>query len=436
MTTFDITTMGCKVNTYDTSLLETKLSGAGFQRDRENPKIQIINSCAVTEKSSLETHRFIKKLKAQHPETVVVITGCVAQVDVDRLKNLTGADLIIGNSHKGRFDSLVKEFLEGKSQERVFHSNIFKKDDLDEGGGIESSRTRAFLKIQDGCNSFCSFCIIPFARGKSRSIPMDHLVARVDDLHRKGFQEVVLTGVHCGDYEDEEAGFADLVREVLAKTQIPRVRLSSLEPIEVTPPLWELFGDERLCPHVHVSLQSANTKVLGHMKRKYGQPEIERFFDSFRRHIPEGFIGMDVIVGFPGETEDEFEDTCEFLGRQPWTRIHVFPYSIRPGTTAAKRTDHLKETVIQSRAKKLRTLSAERQARMAQMQRGRVKKVLVLEKPSYGAQGLSRDYWPVQIEELEFSRYVNQEIQVEITGLALRNNEHVLTGRIAKTAVL
>jgi len=427
--------MGCKVNTYDTSLLEQKLERSGFKASGENPQVHIINSCAVTEKSSLETHRYVKKIKALHPGTTVVITGCVAQVDVDRLKTLTGADLIIGNSHKTEFEQIVKDHLSGKSSERVFHSNIFKKDELDEGGGIESSRTRAFLKIQDGCNSFCSFCIIPFARGKSRSLTKDHLIHRVRDLHLRGFQEVVLTGVHCGDYEDGVLNYSDLVEAVLNETKIPRLRLSSLEPIEVTPKLWSLFkSNPRLCPHIHVSLQSANSAVLSNMKRKYTQADIAQFFTEFKSVMPHGFIGMDVIVGFPGETDDDFNDTYSFLEKQPWTRIHVFPYSIRPGTTASKRVDHLKSNEIHVRAKRLRALSLQRQKESAKKQVGLIKDVLILENPSHGAQGLSRDYWPVQIAEFDHSQYINRELKVEITGLSpLKNSEQILTGIVANT---
>jgi threonylcarbamoyladenosine tRNA methylthiotransferase MtaB len=430
--------MGCKVNTYDTSLLEKKLIQSGFTLSSENEaRVQIINSCAVTEKSSLETHRQVKKLKARFPNSTVVITGCVAQVDIERLTNLTGADLIIGNSHKTDFEKTVRSHLENldqgiKNTQRVFHSNIFKKDELDPGGGIESSRTRAFLKIQDGCNSFCSFCIIPFARGKSRSLSKSHLVERVRNLVTDGFKEVVLTGVHCGDYEDDQGQkFADLVEAVLFETSIQRVRLSSLEPIEVTPKLWSLFEtQERLCPHIHASIQSANSSVLKDMRRKYGQSEIKDFFKHFTEKVPGGFIGMDIIAGFPGESDSDFEDTYQFLEREPsWTRMHVFPYSIRPGTTASKSLNQVSSNVIHSRARRLRELSLGRQALKATQQIGQVKKVLILEKPTHGAQSLSRDYWPVRIDSgFDFEGLINQEIEVQITGiLPLKNSEQILT---------
>ncbi len=427
--------MGCKVNTYDTSLLEDKLIKAGFSLISQDAQVTIINSCAVTEKSSLETHRFVKKIKSKNPKTLVVVTGCVAQTDVDRLTSLTGADLIVGNSHKGQIDEIIKGHLDQTLNQRVYHSNIFEKMELDAGGGIESSRTRAFLKIQDGCNSFCSFCIIPFARGKSRSLNQTHLVDRINDLHHKGFQEVVLTGVHCGDYENEGNNFSSLVEHILENTKIPRIRLSSLEPIEVTPKLWSLFGKQkRLCPHIHLSLQSANSKVLSDMKRKYSQRDVALFFNNFEKHIPHGFLGMDVIVGFPGETEGEFDDTHNFLrNHNQWTRIHVFPYSKRPGTLAIKRLDHLSPNVISARAKKLRELSLQRQFEKAKSQLGLFKSALVLEKLSYGAQSLSSDYWPIKIEDLSQKNFINQEVRVEITGyLPLKNGEQILQGTIAK----
>ena len=435
--TFNIITMGCKVNTYDTSLLEQKLSSAGFAHSPGvNASLQVINSCAVTEKSSLETHRQIKKIKAQSPEAVVIVTGCVAQVDVERLKNLTGADLIIGNSHKTNFEEIIKAYSRGENTERVFHSNIFKKDELDAGGGIESSRTRAFLKIQDGCNSFCSFCIIPFARGKSRSLEKDHLVDRVKNLVAQGFKEVVLTGVHCGDYEDGVLSFSHLVESILRETDIPRIRLSSLEPLEVTDKLWSLFQTEkRLCPHIHGSLQSANSSVLKKMKRTYNQEDISRFFARFENIMPEGFIGMDIIAGFPGETDEDFTDTLEFLRSQKiWTRIHVFPYSVRPGTSAAKAPEHVPTKEIQRRAKLLRELSLERQREKALQCKGQQKKVLILDKESYAAHGLSHDYWPVRIENTGFeqSLWRNKELVVNITGSTpMKNSEQILTGSVA-----
>lgn len=422
--TYDVITLGCKVNTYDTSLLEKRLGNRGLvasdnQAETENlPDIHIINSCAVTERSSLETHRIVKKLKAKNPTSTVVITGCVAQVDVNRLKTLTGADLIVGNSHKGELENILEKYFRGELEDKVFHSNIFKKEDLEEGGGIESSRTRAFLKIQDGCNSFCSFCIIPFARGKSRSIPVDRIVSRVKDLHQQGFQEVILTGVHIGDYEDESKKLSDLVEAILNGSRIPRLRLSSLEPIEMDEKLWTLYAStERLCRHFHVSLQTGNSKVLKEMRRQYGQDEIRGFFERMMQVVPEAYVGMDVIAGFPGESDEDFKDTFEFLSQMPWTRIHVFPYSIRPGTTAAKREDHLQGHVIHERAKRLRALSRARYNQKLQAQVGTVKDVLILEKPSHGANGLSRDYWNVTaMSENGQVLDANREYKVRITG--------------------
>ncbi|MBK9294388.1 MAG: tRNA (N(6)-L-threonylcarbamoyladenosine(37)-C(2))-methylthiotransferase MtaB [Oligoflexia bacterium] len=434
MTTFNISTLGCKVNTYDTSLLEKQLLNNGFLQDVElKAKVHIINSCAVTEKSSLETHKVVKKIKSKNPQTVVVVTGCVAQVDVNRLKTLTGADLIIGNSHKENFHKIVLDYIDGKNSERIYHSNIFHKMELSEGGGIESSHTRSFLKIQDGCNQFCTFCIIPFARGKSRSLPVKHLITRVNELHLKGFQEVVLTGVHCGDYDDEGVNFSNLVEKILNSTTIPRVRLSSLEPIEVDEKLWQLFKENpRLCKHIHVSLQSANSKVLKDMKRKYGQGEIKEFFKKFQTFMPSGFIGMDVIVGFPGETEEEFMDTYEFLAQVDLSKIHVFPYSIRPGTLAAKRSDHLKENIIQSRAKKLRSLSRQKNFEAAQRQIGQIKNILVLDKPSYGAQALSSDYWPVRFQKgTDYLKGNGLPFEVQITGLNVsQSGDYLLEGAL------
>ncbi|MCC6277187.1 MAG: tRNA (N(6)-L-threonylcarbamoyladenosine(37)-C(2))-methylthiotransferase MtaB [Oligoflexia bacterium] len=427
---FSVTTMGCKVNTYDAGLLEKNLQSNGFALDTNDPQIHILNSCAVTERATLDAKKEIRRIKAKNPAAVVVLTGCVAQVDVERMTRESGADLIVGNSHKMHLPKILSEHLEQRSVARVHHSNIFKKDDLEAGGGEENSRTRSFLKIQDGCNSFCSFCIIPFARGKSRSVPTHEIVSRIQELEARGFREVVLTGVHCGDYDDGQNSFSDLVKEAINGTQKMRFRLSSLEPIEIDDKLWALFKSEpRLCPHLHMSIQSANSRVLREMKRKYEQTHIAQFFERLKVDLPHAFVGMDVIVGFPGETEDEFLDTYQFLANHPWTRIHVFPYSSRPGTAAARRSDHLEESVIHARGRRLRELSLSRHWERAEAQVGQVKQSLILNSQSHGGQGLTRDYWAVALED-DVRLRTNEEIAVEITGvLRQASGEPLLTAK-------
>lgn len=424
---YEIYTFGCKVNTYDTALLQKRLEKVGLLTSSDSPKIHIMNTCAVTKEASLDAVKQIRKLKKNDPESVVVVTGCAAQVDKEYFENLQEADLIVANSHKGLLENLIEQYLKGELSQKVFHSNIFRKEDLEEGGGVEESHTRAFLKIQDGCNSFCTFCVIPFARGKSRSLSPEYLVQKIHEFEAQGLNEVVLTGVHIGDYEFEDQGrvvkLEDLIEIILEKTKIPRIRLTSLEPIELSERLLGFYSDSRMCPHFHMSIQSANTKVLSDMKRKYTAQDIETAFNRIYKKLSNPFVGMDIIAGFPGETDAEFEDAFLRMQNTPWTRMHVFPYSERPGTKALKIDPKVPQPLIKLRSERLRDLSSERYAQSALSQILTQKKVLILKSRARGATGLSRDYWPVDVEvspELE-----GHEVTVSITGYDQSNSSRM-----------
>jgi threonylcarbamoyladenosine tRNA methylthiotransferase MtaB len=419
---FQVHTFGCKVNTYDTGLLQKNLQSGGFVPEVGSPRIHVLNTCAVTAEATKEAVRYIRRLKVKDPFCTVVVTGCAAQVDTGAFENLPGADLVVANSHKGQLPALLHKYFKGELTEKIFKSNIFKKEDLEMGGGVEQTHTRTFLKIQDGCNSFCTYCIIPYARGKSRSIPIADLVARVNELYADGVREAVLTGVHIGDYEDvvrgEKKVLEDLIEALLAQTQMPRFRLSSLEPVEVTARLLDLYQDDKMCPHFHMSIQSANTDVLENMKRKYTQGDVMHSLNQIHRRVKNAFIGMDVIVGFPTETQAQFEDTYFTLAELPWTKIHVFPYSERPGTRAVTYVETVPLVERQRRGARLRELSLHRFEAKAQEQIGLQKRVLVLKNSAKGGQGLSRDYWPVQILGAEefLNQWTGQEIDLKITN--------------------
>lgn len=416
---YQVHTFGCKVNTYDTGLIQKNLKENGFELSRENSRIHVLNTCAVTAEATKEAVRQIRRLKVKDPFCTVVVTGCAAQVDTKSFENLPGADLVVANSHKGLLPQILDQYFKGEIKEKIFKSNIFRKEDLEMGGGEESEHTRSFLKIQDGCNQFCSYCIIPYARGKSRSIAVKDLVYRVRELYSQGVREVVLTGVHIGDYLDEsnQAVLEDLVQALLEKTEMPRFRLSSLEPIEISEKLLKLYENSRLCPHFHMSIQSAESEVLRLMKRKYGQQEVREALLKIKQKIPQAFIGMDVIVGFPTETDEQFEETYKALSELPWSRIHVFPYSERSGTKAEILEPAVPREKRMSRAQKLRDLSFHRYQTEAVSQVGSKKEVLVLKKISKGAHGVSRDYWPVFIEtESDLNKLAGQEVSVQIIG--------------------
>lgn len=422
-----IETFGCKVNTYDTGLLESKFNESGLNVTQEisengdSPQVFLLNSCAVTAEATAQVLRQARKIKRDHPQSKVVVTGCSAQVDSERILGQSGVDLIVANSHKSELPQLVQRMLDGEYLDPIYKSNIFKLDDLGVGGGDESGHTRSFLKIQDGCDSFCTFCVIPFARGKSRSISVEDLTQKVNQLHHSGFLEVVLTGVHIGDYRDDQGRtFEDLVESVLVGTQIPRIRISSLEPIELTPRLLEFFKEDRLCAHFHMSIQSGTTSVLNRMKRNYGAEHVANSFEAIAKHVPKAFVGMDIIAGFPEETEKEFLKTYQLLEQTPWTRMHVFPYSARPLTYAARSYQALPHEVVKARAARLRVLSAERHAQKALEQIGTKKKVLWLKSDTH-LKGISRDYWTVLVDlpvghNVDLIKLRSQESEIEVSG--------------------
>lgn len=441
---FQVHTFGCKVNTYDSGLIQKNMNRAGSQPGltvQPGVKIHVLNTCAVTAEATKEAVRMIRRIKAKEPFATVVVTGCAAQVDTEAFRDLPGADLIVANSHKGLLPEILNQFYKGEIKDKVFKSNIFRKEDLEMGGGVEKSHTRSFLKIQDGCNSFCTYCIIPYARGKSRSIPIAELVRRVQELYAQGIREVVLTGVHIGDYEDvvgiQKKSLEDLIQVLLEKTQMPRFRLSSLEPVELSDRLLDLYSDERMCPHFHMSIQSAESNTLNQMKRKYTSADVEKSLQQIATRYPQAFVGMDVIAGFPSETQEQFEETYARLADMPWTRIHVFPYSERTGTKAAVMETRVPWQERLNRSQKLRELSLHRFQSKALEQIGTIKNILLLKnennksskmtKPSSEDvllepihlprvfSGLSRDYWNVNIE---LSQNANPELVQLLTDKA------------------
>ncbi len=419
-TSFVVKTFGCKVNTYDSGLLQKKLFQAGYVSDPEQPSIHILNSCAVTAEATKEALKEARRIKSKNPMATVVLTGCAAQVDGAIIDDVTGIDLVVANSHKNDLEEILKKHFRGELDQKIFRSNIFRLDDLGEGGGEELSHSRSFLKIQDGCNSFCSFCVIPFARGKSRSLTVPMLLEKIKNLEEQGIKEVVLSGVHIGDYLDDETyggpfKLDDLVEQVLLKTQKIRFRLGSLESIELTPKLMSLFKNPRLCPQFHMSLQSLSTPVLKAMKRNYTSEQVGEALLWIAQDLPHAFVGLDVITGFPNETQDHFEETYHNLSKWPWTRIHVFPYSERHGTRATAMTESVPWSVRKERALRLRELSHERYDLKACEQVGTIKEVLLLNSKKDVTQGLSQDYWDVVLTENKNQR-AGEMTQVKIKG--------------------
>lgn len=418
--TYQIHTFGCKVNTYDTSLLEEQFKNS--LTPSQDPDIYIFNTCAVTHEAIKKAQKQIRKIKMQRPHTKIIVTGCGAQVDTNQFSTLRDVDLIVANSHKGKLKECISLLMAGEIQQRVLKSNIFKKQDLEFGGGLKSGRTRAFLKIQDGCNSFCTYCVIPFARGKSRSLSVELLCEKINQFHDEGIREVVLTGVHIGDYHYQNTNgqsflLSHLLQTVLEKTSMPRIRLTSLEPLELTDHLMELYQDSRMCPHFHISVQSTSAQTLSRMRRKYTDTDVQKALLMIEQKIPQAFVGMDVIVGFTGESKEDFDQTYTNLKNLPWHFIHVFPYSERPGTRASKWSDDVSPTEKKRRSQKLRYLSQDRYLEKSLEQIGSRKKVLALREQKDLQKLLSRDYWKCILPEGTLEpTYQNKEFEVQVTG--------------------
>ena len=424
---YSIKTFGCKVNTYDSALIQKNLSEKGWQEKAfpgtvhstkksecsDETQLHIINTCAVTEEAVREARRWIRRYRKKHPHTRILVTGCAAQVETEQFTSLKEVDLVVANSDKHNLADIVHQI---KTQpQKVFKSSIFKKTNLESGGSLESRHTRLFLKIQDGCDSFCTFCIIPFARGKSRSLSPEELVHSVNQHYEEGICEVVLTGIHIGDYRvpGKKEGLAYLVRTLLEKTQIPRIRLSSLEPIELSDELLELYSSNRMCPHFHLSIQSFHSEVLKSMKRKYSAQNVEDVLLKIHKQHDQAFVGMDIIAGFAEETQQQFEETYLRLRDCPWTKLHVFPYSPRRFTYAQKFLPSQPRSLILKRAALLRHLSEDRYRREAYKQIGLKKNVLPLlfarDRTSMQCKGVSRDFWTVEWFSSHKISYTNED---------------------------
>lgn len=364
--------MGCKANLTDSHALEARLRGlGGFPAGPEHaPDLHLLNSCTVTDQADREAQRILRRSAAR----LTIATGCMAEVSPEALAAAAEGrpDVqIVRNSAKDEIGPLVERWLEGelarqlevRSGDRAgWHAKILPSREA--GASQQPSaepRTRAFLKVQDGCNAFCSYCVIPLARGRSRSLPAGQVVDEVRALVAEGLREVVLTAIHAADYESDGLDFTGLVEKILRETPVTRLRLTSLDPAEIPDRLLALMEAEpRLCPHFHVSLQSAHGRVLQAMKRAYGPAEIEDRLLAIARRLPHAYVGMDVIAGFPGETEQEFAEGLALLERLPWSYAHVFPFSVRRNTAAARLVQAgfgLPEPVVRERAARLRVLS-------------------------------------------------------------------------------
>ncbi len=400
-------TLGCKINQYDTSVIEHELRQRGNKIVPldATADVIIINTCTVTARTDSKARQAIHRARGLHPTAILIVTGCYAQVQAEAIARIPGVDYIFGNADKAQIAASIEHAT--KQVEPCVIVN-----DVDRVSSLEvcpplcySGHTRAFIKIQDGCNGSCTYCIIPKARGRSRSMPSAKVLEHIEGLARQGFKEVVLCGVHLGHYGRDiscSENLFHLLCNIEKKALIPRVRISSIEPNELTDDLLELFAHAaHLCPHFHISVQSGDAGILAAMGRGYRPRDIEALIDRIVRRIPDVAIGIDVIVGFPGEDERAFENTMALVSSLPIAYCHVFPYSNRPGTQASRLSGQLDPETIQNRASLLRRLGKEKRCSFYRGFLGKSLPVLV-ERRSVDASaklhGLSRNYIPVRLD--------------------------------------
>ncbi|HEX2172178.1 MAG TPA: tRNA (N(6)-L-threonylcarbamoyladenosine(37)-C(2))-methylthiotransferase MtaB [Dehalococcoidia bacterium] len=398
-----IETLGCKLNQAESDALARSFQAAGYELTdpRQPADIFILNSCTVTHEADRKARQTLRRARRLSPTALTVLTGCYPSVAPDEAAQRSGADLILPNrdkaglvevvaAHQARIEPTLPEAIE---------------QDLPGNPGPER-RTRAFVKIQDGCNDFCAFCIVPTARGRSVSRPPDEIIAEVADRVAEGLQEVVLTGVQIGWYGRggglrRRAGWdlAALIRGILRDTAVARVRLTSIHPRDVSPALIEVLTDRRVCPHLHMSLQSGSERILSLMRRRYTASGYLAKVEQVRARVPDLAFTTDIIVGFPGETDEDFEETCRVSRLAGFAQIHAFRYSARAGTTAAGLPNLVPEPVKSSRAERLSALAGDLGREFVGRSLGQTRPVLFESRTPGGSwTGLTDTYLRVEVE--------------------------------------
>ena len=389
--------MGCKSNQFEGSLIIENLLKSEFEQtlDIKTADFYILNSCSVTHKSDNETLYLLRNAKHLYPSIKTVLTGCVAQIEKEKLLELDYIDYVFGNNDKFN----LGEFL--LKDKRSVISDIMRIPEFNYQVLDNTSKTRLSLKIQDGCNNRCSYCIIPFARGMSRSANSDFIVNQINNAEQKGFKEVVLTGIHIGQWGlDLGLKFVDLIKEIEEKTAI-RYRLGSLNPLEITDELLDILqNSEKFCPHFHLSLQSACNKTLKSMNRFYSVEQYLEQIEDITNRFHKPFLGSDIIAGFVGETESDFNTTIENLKKSKLSKIHTFPYSIRKGTIAEKMEGHLPDKIKQERADIIKAVSSEKFKVFMDSNVGDEQEVLIEKRPDKKTglpKGVTKNYLNVLI---------------------------------------
>ena len=404
--TFFITTLGCKVNQYESDAIAQYLKDSGWSSTQPAEKADccIINTCTVTQKAAMQSRQAARQAIRNNPGARIIVTGCYAQIEPDEIKKIEGVHAIIGHADKHK----IPEMIISAGKKDLQYPVCAVRDILDEPDFQQipvtafGIRTRPFLKIQDGCDTFCSYCIVPYARGPSRSMATEDVLKNINKLQQAGYHEVVLTGVHLGAYGLDLAPQTDLytlLTRIQTSSTIERVRLSSIEPLELSSDIIKLVANsDRFCHHFHIPLQSGDDRILQKMNRPYSSLFFRDLIFQIRESIPDAAIGVDILIGFPGETDAAFENTYVLIKELPITYLHVFPFSARAGTPASRYPHQVPATIIKTQCEKMRRLGSNKKQDFYNKFIGQDVEILIEGQPNPAtglSKGLTSNYIPV-----------------------------------------
>ncbi len=399
---FNIVTLGCKVNQYESQAMREELLRHGYtlSEDKERADITVINTCTVTSVSDAKNRKLLRRTRRQNPDGIIVLTGCMPQAFPGEMQAFTDCDIILGNKERGRLVPAIEAFLADRLPLRDIpayqnHGDRYETLTVSSFG----EHTRAFIKIEDGCNRFCSYCIIPYARGRVRSKPLSDLRREIEQVAGSGYREVVLVGINLSAYGlGEDFNLADAVEAACAVEGIERVRLGSIEPEQMDAPLIaRLAAQPKLCPQFHLSLQSGCDNTLRDMNRHYDTAEYAQIVQNLRAAFDNAAMTTDVMVGFAGESEEDFQASMAFVRQIGFAKVHVFPYSVRKGTRAEQLPRHVSPAEKERRARLMGELTEQSRRAFLQSQVGRVEEVLFERRRHGYLEGYTKNYTPVHV---------------------------------------
>lgn len=413
-------TLGCKVNQYETESIKNQLVQKGYEETsfEEEADLYIVNSCTVTSIADRKTRNMLRRAKKINPSSKVIVTGCYAQTNSKELLEMEEIDYVIGNKYKKGIVNFVED-IENRTMERLKNDNIFDEHEYTEYEfATLREMSRAYVKIQDGCNNFCSYCKIPFARGRSRSRKKENVLKEIQKLVAEGFKEIILIGINLGAYgEDlpEDIDFEGLLEEILNVPGVERVRIGSFYPDKISDRFIELFKYKNLMPHLHISLQSCDDTVLKMMRRNYGSDLIEERLLKLKNSVEKMEYTADIIVGFPGETEEMFQNSYNLIDKIGFSGIHIFQYSDREKTIASKLENRVEPKIKKERADRLEELKKEMAIREREQYIGKELEVLIEEEIEGELYGYSENYLRVKVKGVK--KEIGEIVKVKVTSL-------------------